>query len=294
MAVERADAAPRLEPCAAAPRAGETVDLAADQMPQRVATEGIARQENHVDRHHDGADADPKLPRPRGHGTIGEHAIHGPPHGEEDVIRENEDEDHRRVHEPAVHVLENEGESGFTVVTVSRLADAAGDGVEEKRPVVCLAIVVARRAESARENENQKCGGEGPPGGLDQRRVERRQVRAPLVVDVDPGCPRRIDGKTAQYEGRKGRSNPPRIASKGRAEGPFLQVVDGRRHRVTAPIVCLTASADLLRALFSSAVSCTSTIFSRPFLPSLQGTPQYIPESPYSPSSHAAHGSSRF
>src|SRR5205809_7110851 len=56
----------------------------------------------------------------------------------------------------------------------------------------------------------------------------------------------------------------------------------------------ISAPADFLSAVCSSGDNFTSTIFSSPVRPSLHGTPQYIPESPYSPSSQAAHGSSRF
>jgi hypothetical protein len=44
-----------------------------------------------------------------------------------------------------------------------------------------------------------------------------------------------------------------------------------------------TASALLFSAVCSSAVSLISIICSSPFAPSLQGTPTYSPEMPYSP-----------
>src|SRR5207245_11345803 len=64
--------------------------------------------------------------------------------------------------------------------------------------------------------------------------------------------------------------------------------------RLTAPIVSFTASADFLRAACSSGESFTSRICSNPRRPSLQGTPQYMPDNPYSPWSHAAQGRTRF
>ena len=54
-----------------------------------------------------------------------------------------------------------------------------------------------------------------------------------------------------------------------------------------------TAWADFSSAARSSAVSSISSTFSSPLRPSLQGTPRNKPESPYSPSSHAAHGRMR-
>src|SRR5205809_3270397 len=44
----------------------------------------------------------------------------------------------------------------------------------------------------------------------------------------------------------------------------------------------ISAPADFLSAVCSSGENFTSTIFSSPVRPSLHGTPQYIPESPYS------------
>src|SRR5438034_1160669 len=62
VAVERADAAPRVEPCLASPRARETVDLPADEVPQRVAAECVTREQDHVDQHHECPDADAEFP----------------------------------------------------------------------------------------------------------------------------------------------------------------------------------------------------------------------------------------
>src|SRR5204863_8390685 len=72
---------------------------------------------------------------------------------------------------------------------------------------------------------------------------------------------------------------------------------DGSRmtdYRFTAAIVSFTASADFLSTACSSGDSFTSRIFSSPLRPSLHGTPQYIPDSPYSPWSQAAQGRMRF
>src|SRR3989454_11298097 len=69
-------------------------------------------------------------------------------------------------------------------------------------------------------------------------------------------------------------------------------LLEGSR-RLTAAIVSFTASADFLSAACSSGDSFTSRIFSSPLRPSLQGTPQYMPDRPYSPCSQAAQGSMR-
>src|SRR6266571_3037097 len=150
MAVERADAAPCLEARSAAPHAGEAVDVPADQVPQRVAAERVTREQDHVDQHDERAHPDPKL-------RAGA-AVQGPACSKENIVRENEDEDDGGVHEESVHVLQNERKASLALVTVSRLAHATGHGIEEKRPVVRLAVVVARSSESAGENQNQERG----------------------------------------------------------------------------------------------------------------------------------------
>src|SRR3989475_9491778 len=120
-----------------------------------------------------------------------------PARGEENIVGEDEDEDHRGVHEKAMHVLENEGKPGLAFVAVSRFTDGAGHRVEEERPIVGLAVVVTGRAEAQREDEDQECRREGPPRRLDEWGVERRKIRSPLVVCAGPRRPRRINGEAA-------------------------------------------------------------------------------------------------
>src|SRR5258708_24385964 len=221
------------------------------------------------------------------------HAVHRPARCQEYIVGENENEHDRRVHKKAVHVLQDEGKLRFAPVAVPGLADTAGDGVEEKRAVVGFAVIVAGRAKAQREDENQERGGEWPPRRLDVGGVKRREVRSPLVVRAGPRCPRRVDREAAEHEGGERGRDPPGIATQRRAEATLLEVADGGRHSVTAAIVCLTASADFCNADCSSGVSLTSTICSSPCFPSLHGTPQYIPDNPYSPSTHAAQGNRR-
>src|SRR5258705_2856202 len=294
MAIERADATPRLKARSPAPHTREAVDVSADQVPQRVASERVARKQNHVDQHDQRADAHAELARSRGHGAVSQDAADRPAHRKQDIVRENEDEDHCRIHGIAMQVLKNERKLGLTLVPVARLTDGAGGRIEEEGPVVGLAIVVAGDAKGAGKNQDQECGRERPPSRLDQRRVERGEVRPPLIVPADPGGPGGVDAEAAEDQRRERGSDPPRVAAQRGAQAAFLQVANRCPHRVTSAIVPFTASADFFSALFSSAVSSTSTISSSPFLPSLHGTPQYIPDSPYSPSSQAAHGSNRF
>ena len=200
MPVERTYTAPRLEAGSPAPHAGEAVDVPADQVPQRVAAERVTRKQNHVYGHHERADADTEFARARRHGAIRQHAVHWPTRREKDVVGEDENENHRRVHGIAVQVLKNERKLGLTLVTVAWLADGAGHGIEEEGPVVGLAIVVAGGAKGAGKNQDQECGRERPPRRLEQGRVERREIRSPFVVAVDPGGPGCVDPEAAEDE----------------------------------------------------------------------------------------------
>src|SRR5207244_9500778 len=87
--------------------------------------------------------------------------------------------------------------------SVPRLAHRARDGVEEERPIVGLAVVVARHAEAEREDEDEERRGERPPGRLDERRVEGREVGPPLIVRPGPRRPRRVHREREQDGGRQ-------------------------------------------------------------------------------------------
>src|SRR5438874_1246181 len=116
-----------------------------------------------------------------------------------------------------MQVLENQRELGLTFITMSRLADGAGCGIEEKRAIIGFAVVVAGGAEAQRKHKNQKRRGEWPPGRLDIGRVKGRQVRTPLVVYADPRRPGRVDSEAAEDECRYRRLHPPGIAAQRRA-----------------------------------------------------------------------------
>src|SRR5258708_25805632 len=148
MAVERADSTPGLAENLAAPRAREAVDLSADQMAQRVAAERVAREQNHIDQHDERADSNAESRRT---------ARHRPTGRQENVIRQDENEDDGGVHEESVQVLKDEGKARLAFIAVPSLADSTGDGIEEKCPIVRLAVVIAGGAESQGEDQDQEC-----------------------------------------------------------------------------------------------------------------------------------------
>src|SRR5206468_951782 len=171
----------------ARPIAREAVEPASHEMPPRVAPECVTGEERRVDEedHAPHADAEPAV------------AEEGP----ERVVVKNEDEGDGEVERVAMKVLDDQ-ETGLAAVPSPReRADRAARRRAEERAVVGLAIVIAGRAERAREHENQEGGRRrqerGPPPrwprpepGLLQRsgsrsvrideqegRIERRQVR---------------------------------------------------------------------------------------------------------------------
>src|SRR5436190_19527390 len=259
-----------------------------------MAAERITGEQDDVDRHHDGADADAERRGAGPHAAVRQDPVHRPACCDPHIVREDEDENDRLINEIAVDVLDDEREFRFALVAVARLADRARNRIEEKRAVVCFAVVVTGGAEAEREDEDEECGRKRPPSGVDERRIKGRQVGTPLKAAIDPGRPRRVNAEAAEDQCGERGGDPPGVAAQRSPEAAFLQVADRGRHSVTAAIVCFTTSADFLGAAFSSPVSSTAMICSRPFLPSLHGTPQYIPERPNSPSSHAAQGSTRF
>src|ERR1700733_5690315 len=79
----------------------------------------------------------------------------GEPERMPDIGRQKEKEDDCQVHEIAVDVLQNERERIFAPIRFSRLADRAIWRISPERFVICPAIVIAGKAESARRPEDQ-------------------------------------------------------------------------------------------------------------------------------------------
>src|SRR2546425_11806264 len=80
------------------------------------------------------------------------------------VVPEKEEPEKREIEREAVEVLQHEREFGLAGVLPSvRFTDRACHGIEEERPVVRLPVVVARRAEQDRRDENEECRRKRPP-----------------------------------------------------------------------------------------------------------------------------------
>src|SRR4051812_25617805 len=119
--VQDRDAAPQLEARVAdAAAAREAVLLAAHQVAQRMAAEGVEPEEDRVERQHDRAEAHAEVPRAVGRGP--DVRLHR-------VVAEDEDEQHGDVGEEAVQVLQHERQRLLAPVGFARFADGARDGI---------------------------------------------------------------------------------------------------------------------------------------------------------------------
>jgi hypothetical protein len=160
------------------------------------------------------------------------------------VVREQADEEDTDVEKVAVDILNDEREGFFAAIFFARLADGAGGRVGPEGLVVGAAIVVASEAEAAGRPQDQHGAGDkgGEPrgsraepgrlagcGAEEDRRIERRKIRAVAVMDALESGPGGINDESGQSEEGEQGLQPPQIAPRGLAEAPALERdVDGR------------------------------------------------------------------
>ena len=73
------------------------------------------------------------------------------------IVTENENENHRDIHEIAVDVLDDERKRAFTQITLARLADGAIHRIGPERLVIGTAIIVTGKAKTRRRPQDQNC-----------------------------------------------------------------------------------------------------------------------------------------
>src|SRR5262249_46631887 len=130
-------------------RAGETVELASGQMPQRVAGERIEREQTPVPEPDERVDADAEFVRPQA-GRKGESCKR--------ILPEKNQKQDRQIQEIAMDVLQDERKRGFPLVVAgSAFTDCASRRIQEKCPIVGLSVVIAGGAETERAGEDQQC-----------------------------------------------------------------------------------------------------------------------------------------
>src|SRR5260370_32972379 len=136
-------------------------------------------------------------------------------------------------------VLKGVGKSCFgAIIPARRFTNGAGRGIEEKRAVVGFAVVVARSAKAQRASKNQERRGEWPPVMLrvDERRIERRQIRSPGIVGIFEGAKRGIDAKATEHNNNGENLDPPRVSAQSTAEAGLGRQGRGTRNRVTSEV----------------------------------------------------------
>src|SRR5438552_5503418 len=120
-----------------------------------------------------------------------------------------------------MEVLQNERKASLAAVrSPASFAYRAGRRMQEKCPIVRLPIVVAGCAEPERAREDQKCRGEPPPVVIrvDQRRIERREIRSPGVELSFEGPKCGINSEKAEDDDDGQNFNPPCVSTQGTAE----------------------------------------------------------------------------
>src|SRR4029079_12825814 len=125
----------------------EIVEESADDMAHRVAAERVAGEQRRVEREDERPDADAELCSPC---TVAE------PQRLPDVVRQEEQEQHRDVQEVAVDILEDQREIALAEVAVPRLTDGAVRWIGPERLVVRAPIVIAGESKQTGERQDDQ------------------------------------------------------------------------------------------------------------------------------------------
>src|SRR5687768_1508998 len=121
---------------------GETIDFAADDVPQRMARQGIERQQHYVGEQHQRAHAYPKA-------ALKPERLHS-------VVPENEKKDEREVKKITMQVLQYKRKCRFSPIAMpTRFADSARGWIKKECPVIGFAVVVTGGAKTERRAQDQ-------------------------------------------------------------------------------------------------------------------------------------------
>src|SRR5580658_2211854 len=174
------------------------VHASADQVTKAVTPERVSAEQKDVEKHDEATDRDV-------------HSV-GPTDDPLDrVLPENDQEDDGNVQREPVQVLEQQEASLPMVAVRGALSDGASRGVPRKRSVVGLAVVVTGKpkARGSRQDQHRRCEEGKPvsarPANVEERRVEGREVCAPLVGVSFERPPRRVSDEAREHEDRRGR-----------------------------------------------------------------------------------------
>src|SRR5208282_1362587 len=208
--VEKTEAAPGGKSGFAEGGAGEAVEFASRKVTQRVARKRVEREQNHIRSQNQSADSNPKM------------AVEI--EGLDSVMPEKQDEHDREVKEIAMNVLQDKGKPGLALILAfGRLADRASRRIEKKSPVIRFSVVVAGGTKTERPGEDQQRRRKFPPmmQRIDQRRIKRRKIGAPLVKLPFKGAKRGIEAKAAKKNNYGQDFDPPGVAAQRASEPRF-------------------------------------------------------------------------
>ena len=122
--------------------AGKAVELPPDDVAERVARQGVNRQQDYVEQEDEstGSQSDSSVKK----------------ESAERVAPKKKKEDEPNIQKITMEDLKNKRECGFAPIAVfSALADGASGRIEKKSPIVRLSVVIARDPKSQRPNQDQ-------------------------------------------------------------------------------------------------------------------------------------------
>src|SRR6267143_929328 len=134
----------------------------------------------------------------------------------------------------------NDRKSGFAAVVAARkFTDGAGRGIPEKRAVLGFAVVIARCSKAEGARKDQKRRRKSPPvvPRIDERRIERREIRAPGIELIFKRAESGVNPETTKgYEDGED-LNPPSVAAQSTAKPGFRHKCRGTSHSMTSGVV---------------------------------------------------------
>src|SRR5258707_3171974 len=138
-------AAPCAMPRPARDYARKAIDVAADDVPERMTRQRIAGKQNYVHEQDQRANTNAKMSA----------AWRSEPKRSDRVIPENEEKDDGDVKKITMQVLQDEGETGFAAIAMrARLAHRASRRIKKESAIVSLPVVVAGGAKTERCPQN--------------------------------------------------------------------------------------------------------------------------------------------
>src|ERR1700730_2165851 len=186
------DPPPRFVTRLAKRRARKAVQLPACQVPQGMARQRVGGKQANIHKKHQCAHADSKL-------SVKKERLNR-------VLP-------MKKQEIPVQVLHDERKLRLAAVRMPALTYRATRWIEKKCPVVCFPVVVAGSAKAERPAKNQQRWRELPPMvmGIDQRRVERGQIRSPFIEFSFKRSQSRVNAKSSEYHHHRKNLHPTRV-----------------------------------------------------------------------------------